>query len=214
MTRPAFITMLAAATLAALVRLPAQAEERFSPLRLDALSSEQQEMQKMLVTPPRNSRINTGPFNAFARSPELGILLLKVSDYVRWNTSLPPRLSEFAIMIAARQWSQPYEWRAHYPLAIKAGLDRQVIVDLAAGNRPAGMNEDETALYDFCTELYRNRDVSDKSFKAAAAKFGERGIMDVIGIIGYYDLVSMALNTQRATGTPGEEPPLPPPLTR
>ncbi len=116
-------------------------------------------------------------------------------------------------MIAARQWSQPYEWRAHYPLAIKGGLERQILVDLGAAARPQGMKEDETALYDFCTELYRDKDVSDASFKAALGKFGERGIMDLIGIIGYYDIASMALIVQRAKGKAGDEAPLLP-LTR
>jgi 4-carboxymuconolactone decarboxylase len=185
-----------------------QAEERFSELRLDQLTPDQQKMATVLKTPPRNSGLNTGPFNAYARSPALGILLLQVSDYVRFNSSLPPRLSEFAIMIAARQWSQPYEWRAHYPLAIKGGLDRQILVDLGTGARPQGMKEDETTLYDFCTELYRDKNVGDATFRTALDKFGERGIMDLIGIIGYYDIASMALIVQKATGKPGEEAPL------
>src|SRR3981081_2605845 len=201
------------ALLAGLLSFGAQAEDRFSELRLDQLTPDQQKMVTMLTTPPRSSQINTGPFNAYARSPALGILLLQVSDFVRFNSSLPPRLSEFAIMIAARQWSQLYEWRAHYPLAIKGGLDRQILVELGAGTRPQGMKDDETALYDYCTEMYRDKNVSDASFKAALAQFGERGIMDLIGIIGYYDLVSMALITQRATGKPGDEPALAP-LTR
>src|SRR5262249_34097829 len=142
----------------------------------------------------------------YARSPGLGLLLLHVSDYVRFNSSLPPRLSEFAIMIAARQWSQPYEWRAHYPLAIKGGLDRQILVDLGAGSRPQGMKEDEAA-------LYRDKNISDAAFKAALAKFGERGVMDLIGIIGYYDIASMALIVQKATAKQVEEAPLLP-LTR
>src|SRR5712671_5047677 len=199
------------AAIAGLLALAAHADERFSELRLDQLTPEQQQMAVHLKTPPRNSELNGGPFNAYARSPGLGLLLLQVSDYVRFNSSLPPRLSEFAIMIAARQWSQPYEWRAHYPLAI--GLDRQIMVDLGAGARPQGMKEDEAALYDFCTELYRNKNVSDASFKAALGKFGERGIMDLIGIIGYYDIASMALIVQKATGKPGDEAPLLP-LTR
>jgi 4-carboxymuconolactone decarboxylase len=201
------------ALLAGLLSVGAQAQDRFSELRLDQLTAEQQQMATMLTTPPRNSQLNTGPFNAYARSPGLGILLLQVSDFVRFNSSLAPRLSEFAIMIAARQWSQLYEWRAHYPLAIKGGLDRQILVDLGAGNRPQNMKDDEAALYEFCTEMYRDKNVSDKSFKAASAHFGERGVMDLIGIIGYYDLVSMALIAQKTTGKPGEEPPLLP-LTR
>jgi 4-carboxymuconolactone decarboxylase len=198
---------------AGLLTAGAQAQDRFSALSLDQLTPEQQTMATMLATPPRNNKLNTGPFNAYARSPGLGVLLLHVSDYVRFNSSLPPRLSEFAIMIAARQWTQLYEWRAHYPLAVKGGLDRQILVDLGAGNRPQGMKDDETALYDFCSEMYRDRKVSDASFKAAVAKFGERGIMDIIGIIGYYDLVSMTLIAQETTGKPGDEPALLP-LTR
>ncbi len=196
------------AAIASLLSVAANADERFSELRLDQLTPEQQQMAVVLKTPPRNSELNGGPFNAYARSPGLGLLLLQVSDYVRFNSSLPPRLSEFAIMIAARQWSQPYEWRAHYPLAIKGGLDRQILVDLGAGRRPQGMKEDETALYDFCTELYRDKNVNDATFKAALAKFGERGIMDLIGIIGYYDIASMALIVQKATAKPVEEAPL------
>ena len=196
------------AAIAGLICCAAQAEERFSELRLDQLTAEQQKMATVLKTPPRNSALNSGPFNAYARSPGLGLLLLQVSDYVRFNSSLPPRLSEFAIMIAARQWSQPYEWRAHYPLAIKGGLDRQILVDLGAGTRPQGLKEDEAALYDFCTELYRDKNVNDATFKAALAKFGERGIMDLIGIIGYYDIASMALIVQNTTAKPVEEAPL------
>jgi 4-carboxymuconolactone decarboxylase len=206
-----------AAAVAALTCAAAQADERFSErfseLRLDQLTPEQQQMAVHLKTPPRNSALNGGPFNAYARSPGLGLRLLQVSDYVRFNSSLPPRLSEFAIMIAARNWSQPYEWRAHYPLAIKGGLDRQILIDLGGGKRPQNMKEDETALYDFCTEMYRDKNVSDAAFKAALATFGERGVMDLIGIIGYYDIASMALIVQKATAEPIEEAPLLP-LTR
>src|SRR4030088_1144939 len=121
------------ALMAVLVSFGAQAQNRFSELRLDQLTPEQQKMATVLVTPPRNSQINTGPFNAYARSPGLGILLLQVSDYVRFNSSLPPRLSEFAIMIAARQWSQPYEWRGRHPPAPQGGRDPRTLVDLRAG---------------------------------------------------------------------------------
>lgn len=203
-----FKRVASGAAVVSLLSVAAHADERFSELRLDQLTPEQQQMAVMLKTPPRSSELNGGPFNAYARSPGLGVLLLHVSDYVRFNSSLPPRLSEFAIMIAARQWSQPYEWRAHYPLAIKGGLDRQILVDLGAGRRPQSMKEDETAIYDFCTDLYRDKNVSDAVFKAALARFGERGIMDLIGIIGYYDIASMALIVQKTTAKPVEEAPL------
>jgi 4-carboxymuconolactone decarboxylase len=206
-----------AAAIAALAGAAVQAQEpsnpqrftdRFSELRLDQLSPDQQQMAAHLRTPPRNSALNGGPFNAYARSPGLGLRLLEVSDYVRFNSSLPPRLSEFAIMIGARNWSVPYEWRAHYPLAIKGGLDRQILVDLGAGKRPQNMKEDETALYDFVTEMYRDKNISDAAFKATLAQFGERGVMDLIGIIGYYDIASMALIVQKAPAKPVEEAPL------
>jgi 4-carboxymuconolactone decarboxylase len=213
----AIINLAGAAALAVLAATAGHGEERFSErlsdLPLDHLTPEQQQMAVHLKTPPRNSALNGGPFNAYARSPRLGLLLLEVSDYVRFNSSLPPRLSEFAIMIGARYWSVPYEWRAHYPLAIKGGLDRQILVDLGAGNRPQNMKDDETALYDFCTEMYRDKNVSDAAFQAALDKFGERGVMDLIGLIGYYDIASMALIAQKAPAMPVEEAPLVP-LTR
>jgi 4-carboxymuconolactone decarboxylase len=136
-----------------------------------------------------------------------------VSDYVRFNSSLPPRLSEFAIMIGAQHWSVPYEWRAHYTLAVKGGLAPQILTDLGAGKRPQNMKDDETALYDFVTEMYRDKNISDATFNAVLAKFGERGVMDLIGIIGYYDIASMALITQKAKAQPIAEAPLLP-LTR
>lgn len=204
-----------AAALAVVSALAAgHAEERFSErlseLRLDALTPEQDKMAVHLKTPPRNSALNGGPFNAYARSPGLGLLLLNVSDYVRFNSTLPPRLSEFAILIGARHWSVPYEWRAHYPLAVKGGLDRQILVDLGAGRRPQNMKDDETALYDFVTEMYRDHDIGDATYKAALDRFGERGVMDLIGIIGYYDIASMALITQRAKAPAVDEAPLVP----
>jgi 4-carboxymuconolactone decarboxylase len=199
------------AAIAGLMCCAAQAEEPFSQLRLDQLTPEQHQLATIMKAPPRNGQLNSG-FNAYARSPGLGILLLQVSDYVRFN-SLPPRLSEFAIMIAARQWSQLFEWRTHYPLAIKGVLDRQILVDLGAGTQPEGMKEDEAALYEFCTQLYRDKNVTDAAFKAAVDKFGERGVMDLIGILGYYDLVLMTEIVLKSTHTPGDEAPLLP-LTR
>jgi 4-carboxymuconolactone decarboxylase len=115
-----------------------------------------------------------------------------------------------AILITAREWTAQYEWFAHYPLAIKGGLDPKIAGAIAAGKRPDGMQPDETAVYDLATQLYRNKHVSDEAYKAALAQFGERGIMDVIGIIGYYDLVSMTLITMEAAPPNDSVAPLPP----
>ena len=201
------------AVAAGLLSFGAQAQDRLSALRLDQLTPEQQTMATMLTTPPRNSQINTGPFNAYARSPGLGILLLQVSDYVRFNSSLPPRLSEFAILITSRQWTQQYEFSAHYPLAIKGGLDPKIANDLAAGKRPEGMKEDEAALYDFAMALYRDKNVTDEVYANTMAKLGEHGVVDAIAIMGYYDLVSMTLTTARAEPAKNGSPLLAP-LTR
>jgi 4-carboxymuconolactone decarboxylase len=116
-------------------------------------------------------------------------------------------------MIGAQHWSVPYEWRAHYALAVKGGLAPQILTDLGAGKRPQNMKDDETALYDFVTEMYRDRNISDATFNAVLAKFSERGVMDLIGVIGYYDIASMALITQKAKAQPVAEAPLLP-LTR
>ena len=185
----------------------APAAERFTPLDPDKMTPEQKKVAGDIVSGPRKSL--SGPFNAWLRSPQLADRLQRVGDYVRFHSSVPARLNEFAILITARQWTAQYEWFAHYPLALKAGLDPKILDDLAAGRRPDNMRDDEAALYDLATALYRDKKVSDAVYKAAADKFGERGMMDIIGIIGYYDLVSMTLITMQAGAPNDSVPPLP-----
>jgi 4-carboxymuconolactone decarboxylase len=182
---------------------------RFAPLKADELSPSQKAWADMIAAPPRNDKFGAPPYRAYIRNPELAPKLSALSEYLRWNTNLPPRLSEFAILITARQWTAQYEWFAHYPLALKGGLDPKILGDLSAGRRPANMRDDEAALYDLVTALYHDKKVSDPVYKAAVDKFGERGVMDVIGIIGYYDLVSMTLITMQATAPNDSVPPLP-----
>jgi 4-carboxymuconolactone decarboxylase len=181
---------------------------RFAPLKADELTQAQKAWADMIAAPPRNAKFVNPPYRAYIRNPDLAPRLSALSDYLRWNTSLPPRLSELAILITARQWTAQYEWFAHYPLALKGGLDPKVAADIAAGKRPDDMRDDEAALYDLATALYRDRKVSDPIYKAALEKFGERGIMDIIGIIGYYDLVSMTLITMQAEAPNDSVPPL------
>jgi 4-carboxymuconolactone decarboxylase len=133
-----------------------------------------------------------------------------MSDYLRWGTSLEPRLIEFSILIAARQWSSSYIWRAHYPAAIKGGLDPKIPAAMAAGQRPQGMKADETVIYDLLTQIYRDKSVSDAAFNAAAAKFGEKGVTDIIGLASYYGITAMALIAAKAPTAPGDEPKLQP----
>ena len=205
--------LLTAGYLAILVATPqiARTEEitRFAPLKIEEMTPPQKEWAEMIAAPPRNAKFVNPPYRAYIRNPELAPRLSALSEYLRWNTSLPPRLSELAILITAREWTAQYEWFAHYPLALRGGLDPKIAADIAAGKRPDSMKDDEAALYDLATALYRDRKVSDPVYKAALGQFGERGIMDIIGIIGYYDLVSMTLITMQAEAPNDSVTPLP-----
>ena len=124
-----------------------------------------------------------GPFNVWMRSPDLGNRLQNVGEYIRHRTSLPLRLNEFAILITAREWTSQYEWYAHYPLAMKAGLDAKVADELALGKRPSAMSDDEAAVYEFCIQLHRTRNVDDGDIQPRACDVrGERGGADLIGV--------------------------------
>ena len=145
----------------------------------------------------------TGPWQVLVRSPELMGRVRGLSDYVRFNSALPPRLSEFVILITAREWSQAYEWNAHQPLAVKGGLNPEIAKAVAEGRRPNGMAEDEEVLYDFASELLENRSVSDATYARTIAKFGEKTVLDTIGLMGHYSLIAMVLNTARTPVPPG-----------
>jgi len=148
------------------------------------------------------------PFNVYLRSPELAAALRPVGEYIRFKTSLPAKLNEFAILVTARQWGAQYEWFAHHRLALKAGLDPKVAEDLANGRRPAGMQPDEEIIYNFSQELHTQKGVGDAAFKAVRDRFGEQGVVDLIAVNGYYVMVSMILNVDR-TPVPGGKAPMP-----
>jgi 4-carboxymuconolactone decarboxylase len=148
----------------------------------------------------------TGPFHPLLRSPELMTRTRAMGDYLRYKSALPPRLSEFVILMTARAWTQQYEWNAHYPIALKAGLKREIADAIAEGRRPTGMQGDETALYELCQELHRNQTVSDATYARAVTIFGEHGVIDAIGISGYYTMLAMVLNTARTPATDNGSP--------
>lgn len=179
---------------------------RFKELDPAAMSDDQRKAYDEIVAGPRGGA--RGPFNALLRSPTLAAHAQKLGAYIRFESSLPARLNELAILVTARYWSAQYEWFAHHKLALQAGLDAQIAADIAEGRRPAGMQDDEKAVYDFCTELHRDKQVSDASFAAASALFGEHGVVDLIGASGYYTLVSMVLNVERHPLPAGTAPPL------
>lgn len=165
---------------------------RFKPLTADALTPQQQTLVSDLLAGSRTSL--DGPFNAYLRSPDMGNIAQKLGEYVRFRTSLPRKLNEMTIILTARYWSSQYEWFAHAPLAVAAGLSQSVVDDVKEGRRPAAMKPDEAVVYDFCQEMRQVHRVSDATYKAAVDLVGEQGVMDLIAAMGYYDLVSMTLN--------------------
>jgi 4-carboxymuconolactone decarboxylase len=180
--------------------------DRFKPLTAEEMTPEQKAMADAILAGPRASL--NGPFNVMLRSPDLGDRLQRVGEYVRFKTSIPPRLNELAILVTARAWTAQYEWYAHYQYAIKAGLPQAVADDIAAGKRPTKMEGDEAIVYTFTRELIDTKQVSDATFNTMKDKFGERGIVDLIGLIGYYHTVSMLLNVDRYPLPDGAKPPL------
>jgi len=179
------------------------AEDRMPPLSNDRMTDAQRSAAAELASGPRGSV--TGPFVPLLRSPEFMSRLQKAGEYLRFHSVLGPKLSEFVILITARQRTQQYEWFVHYPLAIKAGLKPEIALSIAEGRRPSGMAEDEEIVYDFCDEVFRTQGVSDSTYRRAVSKFGEQGIIDMLGVNGYYSLIAMVLNVAR-TPLPGNTP--------
>ncbi len=181
---------------------------RFKPLPESEMTEVQRNAARELASGPRGRMSPNGPNALLLRSPDLMSRTQKVGEYLRYSSSLPARLNEFAIMVTARQWTAQVEWLAHQPLALKAGLSPEVAADLALGKRPAGMKDDEAAIYQFCTELHETKAVSDATFKAMADQFGERGVIDLIGLCGYYAMLAMVLNVGQQPLPGGVAPPL------
>jgi 4-carboxymuconolactone decarboxylase len=140
-----------------------------------------------------------GPFAVMLRSPEVMLRAKAMGDYLRFRNVLPKRVSEMVILITAREWTQQYEWAYHYGFALEEGLAKSTIDAIAEGRRPEGMKEDEAVAYDFSIELHKRRSVSDTSYARALALFGERGIVDLIGVTGYYSFLAMMMNVARST---------------
>jgi 4-carboxymuconolactone decarboxylase len=196
------LLMLAAPSLA---DAPAK---RFPQLTLEQLDAQQLPLGKEIM---KVSSVGLGgPYNPLLRSPVLGERMFQLLDYLRFKTSVPRRLNEFAILIQARLWTSQVEWYAHYPLAIKAGLPESVAADLKAGIRPKAMKPDEAVVYDFCTELSTTHEVSDATFKTARDLLGEQQVVDLVAVSGTYVAVAMMLAAAQETVPAGKSPPLQP----
>lgn len=171
-------------------------KNRMPPIPTEKMSETQKKAVADIISGPRGHLV--GPFIPLLRSPEFMNRLQKAGEYLRFNSALEPRLSELAILMTARHWSQDFEWHHHRVLAEKAGLNAAVCDALAEGRRPGSMANDERGVYDFLDELIRTRTVSDVTWQRAIGLFGERGVIDLIGLHGYYSLLAMILNATHA----------------
>ncbi len=178
---------------------------RFKPLSYAELSPEQRAFADREIAGGRKPE--TGPFNIYLRSPEMAELSRPLSDYLRFKAPTARKLKEIAIMLTARYWGGQYVWYSHRQQALDAGLSPAFISALAAGERPANMAADEATAYDFVTQLLTTRQVSDANFKAMAALVGERGIVELVGLMGQYTGLTMLFVVDRypvPAGAPDE----------
>jgi 4-carboxymuconolactone decarboxylase len=179
-------------------RLPAIAEEKLTPAQRALVDS--------IRSGPRGQSTQIrGPFAVFLHSPEYGQRAQELGGYCRLKTRVPPRLSEFAILVTAKLWRAQYEWFAHVPHAERAGVAPQTIKALRAGRLPKSLPKDERAVYDFIKELYRRKRVGDKTYARLQALLGDEAMVEFVGILGYYVLIAMSLNVFRM-GPPEGEP--------
>ena len=183
----------------------ASREPRFPQLTIDQLDEKQKPLGEQIM---KVSSVGIGgPYNLLLRSPVLGQRLFDLFYYLRWQTSVPTRLNEFAILVIARQWRSQVEWFAHAPIAAKAGLSPAIIAELKASKRPAGMAEDEAVTYDFITELATTQKVSDATFARARKVFNDQQIVDLTAVAGNYVMVAMTLAMAEQTVPPDKEEP-------
>ena len=187
--------------------MPTPARDRMPPIPKAQWTDAQQKAAVEFAT-MRGQEV-FGPFAVMLRSPEVMLRAAAMGDYMRYRTSLPPALNELIILIVARHWSQQFEWYVHHPMALKAGLSPRIVGAVSKGRRPEAMSSDEAIVYEFATELLRLQNVSDSTYARAVERFGEPGVIDMIGVAGYYSFLSMMMNTAR-TAVPSdlEVPPL------
>lgn len=181
---------------------------RLPPIPEADRTPEQQRVAKAIADGPRGNL--RGPFNALLRSPVVADRVASLGAYLRFETSIPFELNELAILVTGRQWDAQYEFYAHAQLARKAGLPEHVIQAIAEGRKPEPMTADQALVWQFATELHANRNVSDATYAATKARFGEQGVIDLVAVQGYYVLVGMTLNVAGVPLPEGEPLPLKP----
>ena len=182
---------------------PGADKDRMPPIPPDQMTPEQRKYAEAIIQGPRGGLY--GPFVPLLRSPQLMNAAQEMGAYLRYKSAIGNTLSELVILIVARRWTQQVEWAIHEPIALKAGIASHVVNAIADGRRPAAMGSDEALVYDFCAELHANQCVSGATYDAALGRFGEQGVIDLVGVIGYYTLLAMVMNTAQ-TAVPAPEP--------
>jgi len=186
----------------------AAAQDRMPPIPKDKMTEAQKKSFEEVTSGPRAGGGAEGPFVPLLRSPELMSRLQKTGEYLRFHNTIGPKLTEFVILLTARQWTQQYEYDVHQVNGAKAGIKQETINAITEGRRPAGMEPDEEIVYDFCSELQHNQSVSDATYTRAVSKFGEQGVIDTTALVGYYTTLAMIMNVARSPLPEGKKAPL------
>ena len=182
--------------------------DRLPPIPPAEWTPAQRECVEEIVAGPRGALIS--PFVPMLRSPELTVHSQRMGEYLRYRSAIGLRLSELAILLVARHWTQQVEWAIHAPIALREGIAPETVAAIAAGERPPALPPDEAAVYDFSTELMERRQVSDATWARAVGLFGEQGAVDLVGINGYYAYLAMLMNAARTPAPASRIEPLPP----
>jgi 4-carboxymuconolactone decarboxylase len=182
------------------------AQDRMPSIPLEKMTDLQKKYAEEIIKGPRGALY--GPFVPLIRSPELMDRAQRVGEYLRYKSAIGTKLSELVILITARQWTQQVEWAIHESIAIKSGIKAEVVKAIADGRYPMHMSEDEQIVYDFCTELHVNKSVADPTYERAVKRFGEQGVIDMLGINGYYTFLAMIMNGTRTAVPDGKAAPL------
>ena len=181
--------------------------DRLRPIPPEDWTDAQRAAAQEIIHGPRGALY--GPFVPLLRSPELMGYAQKLGEYLRYRSAIGVRLSELAILVTAREWDQQVEWAIHAPIAQQVGVPADVIAAIARRERPAALLVDEAVVYDFCLELHRHKRVSDRVYDDALALFGEQGVVDLMGVNGYYTFLAMVMNTARTEAPASSAAPLP-----
>jgi 4-carboxymuconolactone decarboxylase len=185
-------------TVAAVAAVPARADERLPTIPPEQYTEEQKRAAADFESARKVPVF--GPFEPLMYSPQVMSQARAMGDYLRYKSAIGNTLSELVILITAREWTQDYEWSLHYPIALNVGIRKEVADDIALGRRPTAMSPDEETVFDFTSELLRNKQVSDATFQRAKSRLGAKGVVDMTGIVGYYSFLAMQLNVAQYPG--------------